>query len=75
MTGVGDAEQGGREGGADGPRIDRAISMAADRAIRRQGTRSSVATFPVARGGNGQPPRPPIDESRMVAPASSAPAR
>jgi hypothetical protein len=28
--------------------------------------------FPVARGANGQPPRPPIDASSAVAPASRA---
>src|SRR5918995_6133251 len=33
---------------------------------------SSVATLPVARGANGQPPRPPTDASRTAAPASTA---
>src|SRR5918994_604739 len=33
---------------------------------------SSVATLPVARGANGQPPRPPTDASRTTAPASTA---
>ena len=31
-----------------------------------------MATFPVARGANGQPPRPPTEASRTAAPASTA---
>ena len=31
-----------------------------------------MATLPVDRGANGQPPRPPIDASRTVTPSSSA---
>jgi hypothetical protein len=48
------------------------IDAGLDALALQQVTRSSVAMLPVARGAYGQPPRPPIDASRTVAPPSSA---
>ena len=38
----------------------------------RQCTRSSLHTLPEAPGANGQPPRPPIEQSRFATPYSIA---